>query len=96
MSDRRYTVAEIDALRRAVANKYLWGFYSGPPEATHYSSRNFKEADMEKIVEERVRTHMLAGHTAEELTASDNDQRIEHGRLLDEMNERATPPALPK
>ena len=30
MSERAYTVKELDALRRVVENRYNWGRYSGP------------------------------------------------------------------
>ena len=68
MSERAYTVKELDALRDAVENKFLWGRYNGPHEG-QFSTYDHNE--MTKTVEERVRTHMLAGHTAEDLLASE-------------------------
>ena len=95
--ERKYSVAEIDALRKVVEQKWLWGRYSGPPRfprnvtpQTPYtdkfgnsygspievpwgvSSRVYKETEKTAAVEQLVvRTHMLAGHTAEDLLASE-------------------------
>jgi hypothetical protein len=73
MTDRAYTVQEIDALRMCCRHKYLWGHYSGP---RHDSlSRGYQESDMITAVEEMVRTHMLAGHTADDLKSADHPSR---------------------
>jgi len=71
MSEQSYTVAEIDALRRACENRYLWGSYRG---AGHDSgmSRQYREDEKAKCVEELVRTFMLAGKTANELYESED------------------------
>lgn len=69
MNERKYSVLELDALRSAVDNKYLWGSYS--ELGSGGSSRCFQEEERVKVVEEQVRTHMLAGHTAEDLIASE-------------------------
>lgn len=68
MIERSYTVQEIDALRRACWNKYLWGFYR---ESTSDDgpSRSYNESKAAKIIEEQVRTWMLAGKTANDLLA---------------------------
>ncbi len=58
---RAYTVQEIDALRLAVEvrfRKRLSGLWT--------------QQEIEKQTEDRVRTHMLAGHTAEDLLASES------------------------
>jgi hypothetical protein len=68
--DRKYTVAEIDELRQVVENKYLWGSYSGPVGGNG-DSRAYLEQDKTAAVEQMVRTHMLAGHTAIDLRASE-------------------------
>lgn len=68
MSERKYSVAELDDLRQTVENKYLFGTYSLSRSG---SSRSYREDEKVKAVEEMVRTHMLAGHTAEDLRASD-------------------------
>ena len=65
--DRAYTVSEIDALRRVVENKWLYGLYR-PRTGT---SRSYSSSEKELAVEQRVRTHMLAGHTADDLLASE-------------------------
>jgi len=67
MTERSYTVAEIDALRRAVETKWLFGSYTGHTG----SSRCYYENEKVRAVEELVRTHMLAGHTADDLYASE-------------------------
>lgn len=61
---RAYTVPEIDDLRRVVENKWLFGSYGGSGGGL---SRPYQETDKVKAVEEMVRTHMLAGHTADDL-----------------------------
>lgn len=70
MTDRAYTVREIDGLRACCREMYLWGSYSGP---SMYStmSRQYKEQDMVFAVEEMVRTHMMAGLTAQDLKRED-------------------------
>lgn len=71
---RAYTVFELDALRGVVEHKWLFGRYKHPPqEGMTYLSRSYKEEDKVKAVEEIVRTHMLAGHTAEMLLASETN-----------------------
>ncbi len=70
----RYSVAELDALRRCVEMKYLYGTYDCPQNGG--MSRCFIANEKEKAVEERVRTHMLAGHTAEDLLASERSTAV--------------------
>ena len=69
MTERRYTVAEIDALRRCFDIKYVWGSYSYP--ARDGMSFSYTKKDKVATVEQWVRTAMLAGHTAEDLIASE-------------------------
>lgn len=69
MSERKYSVNEIDALRRAVENKYLYGSYA-QRFAINRTSRCYREEEKAVVVEQQVRTHMLAGHTAEDLTGA--------------------------
>lgn len=70
MSDaRKYSVAEIDALRHAYGNKYLWGSFSLRPQGGF--SRSYKEEEKVSIVEQYVRIAMIAGITADELYASE-------------------------
>jgi len=66
--ERAYTVKELDALRIACRNKWLFGFYNPSEDCM---GRSYQQQDLDRGVEERVRTHMLAGHTAEDLIASE-------------------------
>lgn len=68
MPARAYTPRELDDLRRVVSAKWLYGRYQ-PRPGTH--SRHHSLADLAVSVEEMVRTHMMAGHTAEMLVASE-------------------------
>lgn len=69
MADTRYSVKELDDLRSVVEHKWLFGAYS--PTSRSGISRSYNDADKTKSVEEIVRTHMLAGHTAQELIESE-------------------------
>lgn len=74
MSERAYTVQEIDRLRDCVRNRYLWGRFSGSSQNfSPYSgmSRSYREDEMAKAVEAEVRTWMHAGKTAADLLASE-------------------------
>lgn len=71
MAERAYTVAEIEALRQAVETKWLFGSYGQFRSGCFASSRTYQGAEKEQAVEAIVRTHMLAGHTAEDLYASE-------------------------
>ena len=68
MPDRAYTIKETDALRRVVEHKYLYGSYGRMQSGM---SRTYMESDKDKHVEERVRTLMVAGITAEEILAQE-------------------------
>jgi hypothetical protein len=61
-------VKELDALRFAVEMKWLFGRYNPPNSGC---SRQYSGSEKSKAVEEMVRTHMLAGHIAEDLYASE-------------------------
>jgi hypothetical protein len=78
MTDRAYTVKEIDALRACCDNKYLWGNYNGPLFYEDEKGRKrspisipCREPEKSVAVEEMVRTFMLAGKTADELIESE-------------------------
>lgn len=80
MSERKYTVKEIDELRDVMEHKYLFGRYnhdyrvSGPR-----MGRNYYEKDKLVAVEEMVRTAMLGGITAADCVASqcaDDEQQL--------------------
>ena len=67
--ERAYTVKELDALRETVRRKIEWGTYGQPgPMASGFCQA---QPTLAVRVEEQVRTHMLAGHTAEDLIASE-------------------------
>ncbi|WP_332763889.1 hypothetical protein [Phenylobacterium sp.] len=70
---RAYTVTEINRLRQVVEHKWLWGSYKHPQDGGTCQSRCYQETEKAGAVEEMVRTHMLAGHTAENLYASEAD-----------------------
>lgn len=70
MAERAYTVRELDSLRKVVENKWLFGAYV-PQPGRGGSFRSYYENEKVKAVEEMVRTHMLAGHTAEDLIQSE-------------------------
>jgi len=70
---RTYTVDELAALRHAVASKWLYGRYLPKPGT---QSRQYQIADMAVCVEELVRTHMQAGHTAADLRASEEPAKL--------------------
>jgi len=63
---KKYSVAEIDALRHVCENIYLWGT-PNPSQDRTSMSRSYQEADKAVEVEEMCRTYMLAGITAEDL-----------------------------
>ena len=71
MNERCYTVKEIDELRRALEQRWLFGtsIDTGFPR----TSRGFRRSEMTVCVEELVRTHMMAGHVA--LDIYDADKR---------------------
>jgi hypothetical protein len=91
MTERAYTVSEIDALKVAHENKFLWGFYSGakmpPPDRAGYSmlcGRTAKQEELLAAIESGVRLSMLAGHTAKDLLSSEastEGERCEHCNL---------------
>lgn len=82
MSERKYSVAELDALRIAVRNKFVWGRYI-PVPMRGVMSRCFRDGEIENSVEQMVRTHMLSGHTSEDLYAS---EKPSNNRML--INDR--------
>lgn len=64
--ERKYSVGEIDDLRCAIENKYLFGRYSFPQNVEATINKNYYPNEKVKFVEETVRTHMLAGHIAQD------------------------------
>lgn len=68
MTERSYKVAEIDQLRLVCEEKLIWGNYHGGFCGQSSSAGTWVERVV--AVEAMVRTHMMAGHTAEDLLAS--------------------------
>ena len=71
MIERAYTVSEIDHLRNVCKGKVAFGVYT---EIIGECRVGRKDYDEEVYIEEMVRTHMLAGHSAEELLQSNDDE----------------------
>ena len=69
MEQRKYSVQEIDALRRVLRDRYLFG--TSYLTANSSFSRTFKDNELQTAVEELVRTHMLAGHIALDILMAD-------------------------
>lgn len=69
MSEHKYTVSEIDALRSAVTMRVNFGTTRLNPGAT--IGRVWSSGEMQKAVEEQVRTYMLAGISARDLYDAD-------------------------
>src|SRR5688572_3828140 len=83
MTERSYTVAEIDALRKACELRWLHGSTAAPlPRMSHA----YYPADKDRGVEEMVRTYMLAGITAAEIYAEDQ-KRSEGYRKQSDAND---------
>lgn len=71
MTGRAYTVKELDDLRSVVESKWLFGSYYPWNDDVWRQGRTYDPTEKTKAVEELVRTHMLAGHTAEDLLNSE-------------------------
>jgi hypothetical protein len=77
MSKRAYTVSEVDALKSAHENKLVFGFYSGAPFTPNregYSATWRRSIGLQALacgIESGVRISMRAGHTADDLLASE-------------------------
>jgi hypothetical protein len=83
MSERAYTVREIDDLRRVCEERYLFG--SCAPTSAGRSSMAFREEEKIVAVEQMVRTHMIAGHVAQDLINADIEKESERKRKRDEI-----------
>jgi hypothetical protein len=72
MIDRRYTVREIDDLRRVLDLRWLYGSSIVPLRRFPRSlALTYKESERSAAVEDLVRTHILCGHTAADIEAAD-------------------------
>lgn len=64
----KYTVEEIDDLRRLCSDMYLFGSYRPKHEpGKSFSSRACREDEKATVVEQQVRTFMLAGIRADDV-----------------------------
>lgn len=76
MSERAYTVREIDDLRACCRDKYIWGSYRGTIRRVGKKmvpGQSYNEQEMIFATEEMVRAHMVAGHTAQGLLLSEGE-----------------------
>jgi hypothetical protein len=69
MTDRAYTVAEIDALRRAIFKRHDFWWARGGGTREFYNENAAVIAANKATVEDELRTYMLAGVTAEDVEA---------------------------
>lgn len=71
----KYTVDEIDALRNAVKERAIWGtcYRQIQPGGTYVSSA-YNQSELDKKVEEQVRTYMMAGIKAHDLVKADAEK----------------------
>ena len=83
MNERTYTVKEIDDLRSVCETRYLYG--STVLNGGMRMSRGYRERDKVLAVEEMVRTHMVAGHTAQDIIDADNTKQHERERRIAEQ-----------
>ena len=65
--ERKYSIREIDELRVLVGRHYDFGWYEMPKHITSVMGRSYNEVEKAKVVEERLRTIMMAGLTADDL-----------------------------
>jgi hypothetical protein len=68
MTEKAYTVQEIDELRNACESRWLYGTTVIPMRRL---SRQYDEKEKTKCVEELVRTYMLAGIPGDDIRSAD-------------------------
>jgi hypothetical protein len=78
---RRYSVQEIDELRRVL--EYRWMFGSCVISNGPRVGRCYREAEKTAAVEELVRTAMLAGLTAKNIVDAENKPNVKLRRDVD-------------
>lgn len=76
MVERKYTVSEIDNLRKIIFNRltrpitrFIFSWKATTTETVPYIQTIYPELS---VVEDQLRTHMLAGHTASDFKEVDN------------------------
>lgn len=74
MSERKYSVSEINALRSAAETLLLWGTLNQSAR-NGQMSRGFRPEEKATAVEEMVRTYMMAGVTADDLYADERETK---------------------
>ena len=88
--ERRYTVQEIDELREACRDRYLFGTtYFEFDSSGVLNGRPYREKEMIVAVEEMVRTYMLARVTAKQIFEEDE-------RVAKQRRGKQPPPRTPK
>ena len=82
VSERRYTVREIDELRGACRDRYKFGttYFEFATSGASRWSHQYRENEMVVAAEETLRTYMLAGITAEQIW--EEDKRLAKERYL--------------
>jgi len=71
MIARHYNVGEIDELRRACEMRWIYGTTN---LALAPAGGSYDPAEKAPAVEAMVRTHMMAGHTAQDLYRQDHNE----------------------
>ena len=69
----KYSVKDIDKLKKTHEHKYIWGTYNSPDMTTLdlVTSRSYSNSAMYAYVSFATDISMKAGHTAEDLLASE-------------------------
>jgi len=94
MIERSYTVREINDLRETVKTYLMWGSYIGPYLIKSQMSNAYNSNDLDKKVEEQVRTHMMAGHIAKDLIDEGYRTLKEHIKMFYELESHIKPDVL--
>ena len=76
MTERAYTVKEIDELVRACERRWLWGTTQMPTG----NGRSYRPEEKDKGTHEMARTFMLAGLTADDLYEEDRAREAERAK----------------
>ena len=81
MTERKYSVSEIDMMREAIRHQLIWGdIYGTPIKTAEYASTSYNAEQVDRATEDRLRTYMLAGIDPSELIyneARDGEKKAE-------------------
>lgn len=95
MSERKYTISEIDALRNACEMRFLYGTTDLSNFPRQWVSNSYREEVKVKAVEEMVRTYMAGGIVASDIREEDTKRAVAHREAvkpkptpIDELNAR--------